>query len=199
MNNKPLGRVVFLHGLRTDAKNRRVNRLARYFHLEGFTVVIPAYGYIPLFLAGMTYWFDRRIANFLSVFIEENDILVGHSNGATLVYMIAKRRRIKGAILINPALKPNLAPHAGWVHIYYNEGDWITGISGLVPFHLWGSMGRDGYQGTNPNVLSIDQAHPPSTALPPLYGHSDVFEGTHLRPWAQWMARLARKAGERPQ
>lgn len=203
---KNLGRVVFLHGLQTSKRDRRLHRLASAFHREGFCVFLPTYGYIPFFFGGIAQWLDRRIADSLAVFIDDDDILVGHSNGATIIYMIAKRVRIKGAILINAALEPNLAPEASFVHVYFNEGDWVTRLAALLPVHLWGEMGATGYTGEQENVLSINQGEPP-TGLPALSGHSDIFKSSHLRPWSRYMAlrcaeevlRLAEEAGNYPE
>lgn len=188
--DKGLGRVVFLHGLKTRRNDRRLHRIASHFFREGFTPVIPYYGYIPMLFAGIVGWVDRRLADSLSSFIEEDDILVGHSNGGTLVFLISQRVRIRGAVLINPALESDLAPKAAFVHVYFNAGDLVTRLSALIPFNIWGDMGATGYRGSEEYVTSIDQANPPPM-LPALDGHSDIFEPRKLRPWSRYMARLA--------
>lgn len=187
MEKESLGRVVFLHGIKTPRKNRKIHRLARAFRREGFYAVIPYYGYIPAAIAGLFGWLDRRLADFLASFIQDDDILVGYSNGATLVYMISQRVSIRGAILINAALEPTLAPRAGFVHVYFNEGDWATWLAGKVPFHLWGNMGQVGYKGNRKDVVNVDEGNPP-LGLPPLNGHTDLFNDTNLRPWACFIA-----------
>lgn len=187
-NEEHLGRVVFLHGIKTPRKNKRLHRLASAFRREGFCVVVPYYGYIPALFSGLVGWFDRRLADTLSVFIQEDDILVGYSNGAAIAYMISEKKRIKGVILINPALNPDLSPRAEFVHVYYNAGDWVAGLAGWLPFHLWGSMGRDGYKGDNPCVVNIDEGNPP-LGLPPLQGHTVLFAHRNLRRWSAFMAQ----------
>lgn len=188
MNVQGLGRVVFLHGIKTPRKNRRLHRLAGAFHREGFCVVIPYYGYIPALLSGLAGWIDGHLASTLAAFIKEDDILVGYSNGAAIAYLISEKIRIRGVILINPALDPDLVPKAGFVHVYHNKGDWVTGLAGLLPFHLWGSMGRDGYKGSLPHVTNYDCGKPPA-GLPRLNGHTQIFKDGNLRPWSVFLAQ----------
>lgn len=187
MNNKNLGRVVLLHGIKTPRKNRNLHRLAKAFRLEGFSAVIPYYGYVPAVIAGMFGWFDHQLATTLSSFIQDDDILVGYSNGATIVHMISNRAKIRGAVLINAALDPYVVPNADFVHVYHNEGDWVTGLAGMVPFHLWGEMGQIGYQGDDDRVINFNQARPPE-GLPALLGHTAIMDYYNIRPWSKYIA-----------
>lgn len=189
MNKKKLGRVVLIHGVRVRKKNRNIHKLAAAFRAAGFCVVIPRYGYLPALLVGLFQWLDRRIADSMSAFIEDDDILLGHSNGGSLVYLISQERIIKGAILVNAALESDIIPNAKFVHVYYNTGDIVTRLSAFLPFHVWGSMGSIGYTGNDPRVISMDQGNPPA-GLPPLKGHSDIFRLEHVRPWSRYMAEL---------
>lgn len=190
-----LGRVVFLHGIKTRRSNEKLRQLAEAFAREGFSVVIPYYGYVPAIFSGLVGWFDSLLAETLSPFIRDDDILVGYSNGAAIVYMISERVRIRGAVLINPALNPEVAPAAGFVHVYYNKGDWVCGLAGLLPFHLWGSMGRDGCSLLG--VVNYDEAHPPE-GLPPFTGHRGFFRGENLLVWSKFVAQQAMEASVAP-
>lgn len=190
MKKKHIARVVFIHGVQWGARDKNMHRLAVAFREAGFCVVIPRYGYVPALLVGMFSWLDYRIAQSMSVFIQDDDILVGHSNGATLAHIISQTRRIRGAVLINAALEVDEAPNADFVHIYYNRGDCVAQWSAIIPFHPWGAMGGLGYTGpTKPYITNIDQGHPPSH-LPRLNGHSDIFKPGKLRPWARHIASL---------
>jgi len=194
MPKQNCGRVVLIHGARFKrADHDNLRRLAVGFRATGFCVLLPTYGYLPALVIGLFQWLDRRIAQTISGFIRDDDILLGHSNGATLVYLIAKTRRIRGAILVNAALDSDKIPNAEFIHVYYNSGDILTRISELVPFHPWGDMGANGYTGSDPRVVNIDQGNPPND-LPPLSGHSDIFKHGHVRPWSRFMAELAAKA-----
>jgi alpha-beta hydrolase superfamily lysophospholipase len=188
------GRVVLIHGAKFKKRDRdNLRKIAIGFRATGFCVVLPTYGYLPSLMIGLFQWLDRRIADAMSAFIGEDDILLGHSNGGTLVYLISKRTKIKGAILVNAALDSDKLPDAKFIHVYYNEGDVISKLSALIPFHPWGSMGGEGYSGSQPHVVNIDQGHPPN-GLPPLNGHSDIFKHGKVRPWSRFMAELCLKA-----
>ena len=164
-----------------------MRRLAPSFRAAGFCVIIPTYGFLPALLLGFFPWLDRRIAEALSGFITPKDILVGHSNGATLAYLISKRTKVKGAVLINAALETDKLPQANFVHVYYNSGDIVTKLSKYLPCSPWGSMGGVGYKGVACGfVKNIDQGNTPG--LPKLDGHSDIFSVGKCRMWARFMA-----------
>lgn len=188
MKKRHIARVVFLHGAQWGARDKNMHRLAVAFREAGFCVVIPRYGYVPALLVGMFSWLDYRIAQSMSVFIQDEDILVGHSNGATLAHIISQTKRIRGAVLINAALEVDEAPNADFVHVYYNYGDCVAKWSAIIPFHPWGAMGSAGYQGERADVVNIDQGNPPENYLPRLNGHSDVFTPGKIRSWARYMA-----------
>ncbi|HEX7766000.1 MAG TPA: hypothetical protein VF443_04765 [Nitrospira sp.] len=186
---KFVARVVFIHGVRWSKKDNRMLRLAVAFKEAGFCVVVPRYGFVPALLMGVFSWLDNRIADTMGSFILEDDILVGHSNGATLAYLISKRKKLRGAILVNAALETTELPTADFVHVYYNRGDCVAQWSAIIPFHPWGAMGGLGYEGPHcPSVSNIDQSNPPEPHLPPLCGHSDIFSPGKLRPWGRYMA-----------
>jgi pimeloyl-ACP methyl ester carboxylesterase len=183
------GRVILIHGAEFRKKSRgNMRRLAPSFRAAGFCTIIPTYGFLPALLLGIFPWLDRRIAEALSGFIQPDDILVGHSNGATLSYLISKRMGagVRGALLINAALESDKVPNAHFVHVYYNSGDIVTKISELLPFHIWGGMGGLGYEGLDSRVRNFDQSNTPG--LPKLDGHSDVFSVGKCRAWARFMA-----------
>lgn len=189
------GRVVFIHGAEFRRKSRiNMRRLAPAFRATGFCIAIPTYGFLPALLLGLVPWLDDRIAETLSGFITEDDILVGHSNGGTLAYLVSQRVKVRGTILVNAALEASKIPNAEFVHVYYNRGDFITKLSALLPFHPWGAMGARGYTGVMmPHVRNVDQGNPPD-GLPPLYGHTDIFTAHKTRPWARYMAELCRQS-----
>lgn len=189
MTKPTMGRVVMIHGVRTTQRNRDLHKLATSFRAAGFCVAIPRYGYVPACLVGAFAWLDQRIADTMAGLIEPDDILVGHSNGATLVYLISRKVPLRGAVLLNPALECDLLPHADFVHVHYNAHDLVVKLAHLVPFNIWGDMGAYGYCGKDTRVINIDQANPPAN-LPPLRGHSDIFTPTKVRPWARFIADM---------
>lgn len=189
------GRIVIIHGVRFKQIDRdNLRKIATSFRAVGFTVVLPTYGYLPALIVGLFQWLDNRIADSMSAFIQDGDILLGHSNGGALVYLISKKVHIRGAVLVNAALEESLVPDASFVHVYYNKGDWVSKLSALIPFHIWGNMGDKGYTGNDPRVVNIDQGNPPLDCLPRLNGHSDIFTSGKLRPWARYMAERCLQA-----
>lgn len=181
------GRVVIIHGVQFRQKDKdNLRRLATGFRAAGFCVTIPSYGYLHPVVAGLIVRIDKRIADTMAGFISEDDILVGHSNGCTLIHFIAQSKKVKGAVLINPALDRNIVVNAGFVHVYHNAGDWLTRLSAFVPNHPWGCMGAAGYTGHNARVTNFDQQRTPG--MPALDGHSAVFERGNIRPWSRFMA-----------
>lgn len=184
-------RVVFIHGIRTRKSNRNMHKLAVAFRQAGFCVLVPSYGFFPALIIGLFAWIDCRIAKTMSGLILDGDILVGHSNGATLAYMISKYRKLRGAVLINAALETDKLPEADFVHVYFNRNDIVALLSAIIPFHPWGAMGGIGYEGKPiPQVLSIDQSNPQEKQLPSVKGHSDIFSRGKVRPWSRYMVQL---------
>lgn len=191
----PIGRIVFIHGIQERSPAKNLGKLASYFRREGFCVIQPRYGNMGLLTSiTMSRWINPRIADSLSNFIQPDDILVCHSNGATIAYLISQRVRIRGTILINPALNVDSAPFVQqFNHIYHNRGDWVVLLSSFVPFNRWGAMGFYGYRGRpRSDTLNINCSQPPYDGLPPLNGHSAIFQHPNLPPWARYISDLAR-------
>lgn len=185
-NNKiPHGRIVIIHGARFRTKDKiNMENLGQCFREQGFEVIIPQYGFLPAFIIGLFLSLDKHIAESMAGFIHEDDILVGHSNGATLVYLISQYQKIRGAVLINAALDTELVPNAAFVHVYYNKDDDVAELSKFVPFHIWGNMGTVGYEGDDSRVTNFDTGNPVDDSLPKLSGHSDIFTEGKIRAWA---------------
>ena len=186
-------RIVMIHGIQESSSAENLGKLTPFFIEAGFEVIQPLYGNMGYLTAvTMSRWINPRIADALASFIQPNDILVCHSNGATIAFLISQKIKIRGTILINPALDEDLVPTVTcFNHIYYNAGDWVVWLSSFVPFNRWGSMGRYGYR-SNPrsDTLNIDCSVPPLHDLPPIDGHSDLFVDEKLAPWARYMVSL---------
>lgn len=195
-----IGRIVMIHGIQERSPAKHLGKLASFFRREGFTVIQPRYGNMGLLTSiTMSRWINPRIADSIASFILPDDILCCHSNGATIAYLISQRVRIRGTILINPALDVDKAPLVQqFNHVYFNPGDWVVWLSAVIPFNKWGAMGHYGYRGTRTrhDTLNIDCSNPPYDALPALSGHSALFHNGNLAPWARYMADLARSAIE---
>lgn len=184
-------RVIMIHGVKyTEKSKANFLQLVPAFDDAGFNVITPKYGFIPAFVIGFFQWVDNRLADSMASFIKPDDIILGYSNGGTLAYIISQKVKVRGIILINPALDSSLAPNADFVHVYYNDGDLVTWASSFIPFHLWGDMGKVGYKGKwNKCIMNIDEGHPPEDDLPALDGHKDLFQPKNIGPWSKYMVK----------
>lgn len=177
------GRIVLLHGIEGDNPKTGISQLKTYFEKAGFTVALPKYGALPFFGLGLSALINPRVADTLSNYICESDILVGHSNGATISYLVSLKKKVRGCVLINPALDPEDAPNSDFTHVYFNRGDWVVRASALVPFNDWGCMGASGYLGLPQYGLHNFDCGEPSMNLPPINGHSTIFRAENLSAW----------------
>jgi hypothetical protein len=150
-------------------------------------------------LAVQTRFWNPGIAERLAKEVRPGDILVGHSNGCCLwMRALMLGAPAAGAVFLNPALKDDIAipPYLRFLHVYYNDDD------GAVPWAqrpakwmhvltdpLWGDMGRDGYKGADPRVVSVDCEH--STPLPVLQGHSEIITPPQAATWAEYWVNRA--------
>ena len=185
-------RIHLIHGIHSS-HGGNTSRLAPYFRAGGFDVMVRSYGWALALTSGLTDWLTVRRARKLAERIEDGDAIVCHSNGAAVAWHIQAEHRVLSAlILINPALDADTQfDNVGQVLCVHNAGDAVVGWGTLAPFSHWGSMGRDGHAGGEPNVSNLDAASPPE-GLPKLWGHSDLFEPQHLPTWAPELAERMR-------
>jgi pimeloyl-ACP methyl ester carboxylesterase len=186
-------RVHLIHGIHST-HGGNTSRLAPYFRAAGFEVMVRAYGYAFALTSGLTNWLNTRRAARLADAIKDGDAVVCHSNGAAVAWHIqAEHRMLSTAILINPALDRDTPfDNTRNVVCVHNGGDDVVAWSVLAPFSAWGAMGRDGADGSQPNITNIDAANPP-LGLPRLWGHSALFEPANLTMWGMALAGVMRK------
>lgn len=182
-------RVHLIHGIHSS-HGGNTSRLAPYFRTVGFEVMVRSYGWAMALTSGLTDWLNVRRAARLAESIKDGDAIICHSNGAAVAWHIqAEHRMLSGLILVNPALDRDTEfDNTARVLCCHNAGDAVVGWAELAPFSHWGSMGRDGYAGTQPNVANIDAADPPP-GLPKLWGHSALFEPEAIKLWGPELAR----------
>lgn len=180
---KAKSRIVLLHGIEGERRGAGISLLKPYFEAKGFSVALPHYGALPLFGLGLSALINPRVADTLSNYVCENDILVGHSNGATISYLVSLKKRVRGCVFINPALDPEDLPASDFTHVYFNRGDWIVRASALVPFNDWGCMGACGYIGLPQYRVHNFDCGAPTANLPRINGHSTIFRAENLSAW----------------
>ncbi len=192
--------VRFFHGVHVNRPNDSIGKLKKHFTEAGFTKVkMHSYGFMPALIAPLR---NGGIVKDLVPEIALGDILVGHSNGGTIIRELAEAGvRMGGAVLINPAVDddyqfPSSVP---WVHVYFNKDDDVVSWSRLYfLYRSWGDMGRDGYIGPNDGrYTNFDGGNPSEPWLPRLSGHSDIFSKEKIEKWGPYMAWNAWRAWER--
>lgn len=189
-------KIHLIHGIHTSETNGTIQHLEPYIEkYSGLEVQYHRYGYA---LALTTRFLNPSRARKIAKDVEDGDICIGHSNGCALIYEIMQQKNLSGAVLINAALETDISlPNSllKWVHVYYNEGDAAIPLT-EIPFlrriffdRPWGEMGKYGYKGKpDPRIKNIDCGHP-STELPPVEGHTDLFLPEKLYFWGPYIGR----------
>ena len=177
------------HGIHTPTGDPTVERLLPF--LSG-DVRYPDYGYI---LGLQTKFANPIIVGVLSPYIQDGDILIGHSNGAALCYELARSTGKKvGLCLINAALNAYvpIPPNVVFMDTYFNPGDDITEVARIAaalaisPVDvLWGEMGHTGYEGKDSRGAALNCGAYPQ--MPIISGHSDIFTPDHISPWGPFI------------
>lgn len=186
-------RVDLVHGIHTTEGPGAFPHLIRpFFFDEGFSVERHYYGHI---MAMQTWWKNPRIVEELMDTIPDGGIYVGHSNGATLAWMLAEAgKKFRGVVLINPALDRNkvITPRqAGFVHTYYNAGDRVVTWSRMLAFHPWGEMGKKGPSFDDPRYRNFDTGN--VSGMPAVSGHSTIYTKEENRTaWGPFIAHQVR-------
>jgi len=127
-------------------------------------------------------------------------VLVGHSNGTAMAAKICEyishcapesRNIIKGVVSFNGALNAayNWPWWLGFVHNYYNPGDWIVKyIAKWRIGHIWGSFGATEYTGTYSRCTSFNMRSNLFHPMDALEPHSQVWE--NRSDLTYWMDKM---------
>jgi pimeloyl-ACP methyl ester carboxylesterase len=187
--------IHLIHGIHTEGASP-VQGLIPYLNAAGFQVKYPDYGYI---LGLETRVVNPIVVNSLDCYMQDGDILIGHSNGCAIIYELLNRQAAVygGAILINAALNQRitLPPGCPWIDVYFNPGDTVTEAAKIgallgVDDLIWGEMGHGGYIGTDPKINNINCGS--TSGMPMVSGHSDFFTASKLLDWSQFLIKRLR-------
>jgi len=153
---KPTAWLV--HGFNvSDDGARTIDRLGPWLRNAGWTVGQVDYGW--RFLLGVWIGNPKEAEQFAAL-VRPGDIACGHSNGCTIIHRatVDHGAALDRVVYINPALGVRRAPgkNVRRAHVFYAPDDKAVLAARLVPSSLWGSMGRDGYQGDDPRVRNHD-------------------------------------------
>lgn len=180
-------RVVVIHGIHAVERDSNVWRLRPYLELKGHRPVVFEYGYVGALWARFA---NHGVAKRLAETHGDGLDYVCHSNGAAVLYLAMRDHGLKAGrvSLINPALDRTIRlPGAAATDVYFNAGDGVAWLAGLLPHNLWGRMGSAGYGGAaDPHITNFDCTRQPG--LPPLDGHLDFFAPGKLDAWGRFLA-----------
>lgn len=183
--------VHLIHGIHPKQPGGTVAKLKPFFQRAGHFVYTHEYGSAYALTAR---FLNPGRADYIKDLVAPDGIIVGHSNGCAIAHLIQKKHRVKGLILINPALDDDATfTNVEWVHVYHNWGDQAVPLSENVWFwltrHPWGAMGQRGYTGNDPRVTNFNCCDKAEIVLPCVDGHSDLFEPGKIEAWSEYMIR----------
>lgn len=161
--------ALLVHGFNVDDLGEgSTDRLAPCLYESGFQVKEADYGCMNILGATLC---NRHIAHTLARTAPLGAIGVGHSNGCAILAQASLyiHNRMTGLVLINPALntKTKFGSSVKFIHVYHAPSDAVVQLSSLLPFHIWGAMGRVGYKGDDPRVVNYEL---------PFKGHTGLFD-----------------------
>jgi hypothetical protein len=150
--------AIFVHGfnVKDDGQHSIDTLKPAVSHFRNIHAVDYDYGWLGLFGVRFLNW---RLGKALSGMIQNQDILVGHSNGCAVIYNAVMRSQ-HGCVLaffVAPALDSDVEfPPEKFrrVVVLHSKHDIPVRLSKYLPFHTWGEMGA--YGAKHPNVKNID-------------------------------------------
>lgn len=125
---------------------------------------------------------------------QDGDHVAAHSYGALVAIEAMRQGRKFGQVfLFHPCADSDVdftPGHYGRVHVIYNPDDLALLAAELLPFHPGGGLGRQGYRGESPEVVSVSSK---GEASEPLH-HSTPFVPLNLQRWAWYVVTEITKA-----
>lgn len=168
-------KVFLVHGIRAKDKGAKsMGKLASVMSRWFDNLHLVSYGYVLIPID------NKRAVKATIEKINKHKkyggdiVVIAYSNGCWAAVQVAELGyKIDHLVLISPALHRSHAipEQVKRIDIYYSKGDKIVEIGGfyrrlvnLMPWnwkmfgkpHLWGAMGRYGYQGNDPRVHNHD-------------------------------------------
>lgn len=174
-------KIIGLHGIITSGKRgfeRGLLHELEYKH--GWLTYHPHYRILPL-LGYFSFFRKMYVKRVLRNFVDGDHILA-HSAGCSITYWVLeelqKTGRRAGTIwFLNAALDRKIVfPSGTYEHIYnlHEDDDHVLTLSKILPFHIFGGMGKDGYKGNSANVTNVTNIVPKYTET--FLRHTDFFK-----------------------
>jgi hypothetical protein len=181
--------IHLIHGIHVEERGGSPRLLAPYLEAAGFNVRVRSYGTLKWWQAR---WTNEKLAACFADSVAPGDILMGHSNGVAVAALICDFGVPAGGVVaIQGALDADRpwAPQVPWVDVIANRDDGVLTVSTLLFGHMWGALGRDGYNGPDdPRITNIftDERHP--EGLPEARGHLEILTPEKLEAYGPWIA-----------
>ncbi len=184
--------IHLIHGIHTAGASP-IEGLASFFASDSYRY--PDYGFI---LGIETRAINPIVAGSILPYINDGDIIIGHSNGCAIAYDLAWRGApAVGLVFVNAALDQMISrpKPVEWIDVYFNAGDEITEAAKIgavldITDPVWGEMGHAGYSGRDAAIVNIDCGN--TAGLPRVSGHSDFFSPANLPYWGAYLANRIR-------
>lgn len=196
--DEELPTVHILHGIHSSDPLSGPGNWAKYFTDAGFNIRIWDYGHVYALTA--RFMVNPHVVDMLLLEVKEDDILLGHSNGCTILADATdKGLQAGGIILLNPALNVDrrISCDIPWIHIYCNKDDkvvtsgkWWRRVNPVSWFirHPYGEQGRYGPDFVDKRYKVFRGESPPED-LPMISGHSHINDEWILKKWGPFGAQ----------
>lgn len=155
--------AILVHGFNVhDGGRGSVGKLRPFFANIGIPYLLVDYGFFDLI---KTYTSNKKVAKRLADSIrtakisnpDNKIVVVGHSNGCAIIYLACKHydAPIDKAVFINPALDSDIIRPTTLksLDVWYSPSDKPVKWARLLPWHIWGDMGRVGYTGVKDSMI----------------------------------------------
>ena len=202
MGDRPT--VHLIHGFNSWKSGQgTVDKLAPFFHDQGYNVVDHDYGWV--FLLRLRFVNSRAVEQIQDQ-IDRGDIIVAFSNGALIAWhLVEAGARPSAVVCIQPALRRD-TPWPVWLPVLcvYNSKDMAVSmgrawgrLASTWKRHGWGAAGRHGFLQRG-NISNMRTDVPPE----PAEGHGGIWSTAPLLYWgdrivswcsAQWAGWTSRQ------
>jgi hypothetical protein len=181
--------IHLVHGIHVEERGGSPRLLTPYLVEAGFDVRVRSYGKLKWWQAR---WTNEKLAACFADSVAPGDVLVTHSNGVAIANLICDMGvPVGGVVCIQGALDADRAwaPQVPWVEVIANREDGVLTASTLLFGHMWGALGRDGYDGPPDQRIRTtftDDRRP--RGMPEALGHSEFLTMEKLAAWGPWLA-----------
>ena len=182
-------KTILVHGAFVRGCNSSINNLEEYIdHCHIF-----CYGFVFVLTAPLL---NGSKATKLASIIEDNDIVVAHSNGNIIADKAIRKSKAAGCRLValSPALDSDYMFSSRWgkVDIFYNPGDKLSFMAHYIPKHPWGAMMATGILGRKLRLMPIERNHciPKFMGTNTNYHHGIYLEEPSVRSFGPRLNRL---------